>query len=122
MERILKIDDERQRLYGIALVADEVDRQGDVVSDSELEEAACRAILNGCVVKVEHDGPPRGKLVASWPLTKQIGDALGIALPGGRSVWLVGLQVDDPATWAEVLCGNVGDTLSIAGTAQRRRR
>ena len=119
MQRILKIDHERQRLYGVALVAGEADSQGDLVDDVELEDAACRAIMNGCVVKVEHAGPARGRLIASWPLTKQISDALGVSRPDGKSVWLVGLEIDDAATWVRVRDGEIGHALSIGGQAQR---
>ncbi len=66
---ILKLDHERRRLYGVALVADEVDSQGDTLSDLELEDAACRAVQRGCAVKLDHAGDAVGQLVASWPLT-----------------------------------------------------
>ena len=119
MESILKLDHERQRLYGIALVADEIDSQGDTVSDLELEDAACRAIENGCVVKIDHAGHAVGKLVASWPLTADIAKALGVARPDGKSCWLVGLQIKDAQTWSRVRAGEIGHGLSIGGRAER---
>ena len=119
MKPILKIDDERRRIFGIAMVGDEVDQQGDMIDDSELEDASFRAVTNGAIVKVEHDGPAVGRVVASWPLTKQIADSLGIERPNGQSVWLVGLEVTDPDAWAAVRSGELGHALSVGGRAER---
>lgn len=115
-----KRDDERQRLYGVALVADQPDRQGDIIADHDLEDAACRAVQKGCVVKIDHAGGAVGRLVASWPLTADIAAALGIERPGGKSVWLVGLQIDDAEVWKQVRSGSLGHALSIGGRGQRR--
>jgi hypothetical protein len=120
MQTILKLDYERRRLYGIALVADEADAQGDTVTDTELEDAACRAIEKGVVVKIEHAGQAIGRLVASWPLTKDIANALGVSRPEGKSAWLVGLQIEDDATWSRVKAGELGHALSIGGRGERR--
>lgn len=119
MQAILKLDSERRRVYGIALVADEADSQGDVVSDIELEDAACRAVTKGCAVKIDHEGTAKGRLVASWPMTRDIAKALGFTLPAGKSAWLVGLEIDDAATWASVKSGDVGHALSIGGRGER---
>jgi hypothetical protein len=119
MRTILKLDNERRRLYGIALIADEADAQGDTVSDVELEDAACRAIEKGVIVKVEHAGSSVGRLVASWPLTKDIAEALGVSRPQGKSAWLVGLQIEDDATWGRVKAGQLGHALSIGGRGER---
>lgn len=116
---ILKLDHERRRLYGVALVADEVDSQGDTLSDLELEDAACRAVQRGCAVKLDHAGDAVGQLVASWPLTAEIADALGIHRPSGKSVWLVGLQINDAEAWSRVRAGDIGHALSIGGRAER---
>ncbi|WP_163265606.1 XkdF-like putative serine protease domain-containing protein [Chelativorans alearense] len=120
MRTILKRDDDRQRLYGIALIADEVDSQGDVVGDAELEDAAVQAVKRGAIVKIDHEGAGVGRLVASWPLTKEIADAMGVSRPEGKSAWLVGLEIEDPDAWARVKAGEVGHALSIGGRAQRQ--
>ena len=121
MERILKTDDARQRLWGIALVGDEFDVQGDRVSDQEIEDASVRAVTKGVAVKIDHAGGAVGRLVASYPLTKSIADAMGIARPEGKSVWLVGLQIDDAQTWGEVTKNGLGHALSIGGSGQRSK-
>jgi hypothetical protein len=118
LSRILKIDQFRRRVFGVALVADEVDRQGDTIDDLELEDASCLAVAAGCCAKVEHAGPPVGRLVASYPLTKQIADALGIQRPNNQSVWLIGMEITDDAVWAEVAAGNF-HALSIGGHGER---
>lgn len=119
MERILKLDGARRRVYGIALIADEADSQGDVVSDADLEDAGAKAVLNGCAVRIDHEGEAVGRLCASWPLTAEIAAALGIERPGGKSAWLVGLQVENDAVWDKVRTGDIGHALSVGGRGER---
>ena len=117
MEQFLKLDDELQLVIGIALVSGEVDSQGDIVDDRELTKAAMRSL--GAAVKIDHVGGPVGRVVQSLALTPDVADALGLALPDGRSAWVVGLHVEDPATWARIKSGEIGSGLSIGGRGER---
>lgn len=115
----LKVDSERRRVFGIALEANREDIQGDIVSDLDLEDASCRAVLKGTAAGVMHEKTDGiGKLCASFPLTAEIQKALDIDL-GGRSVWLVGLQIDDADTWQAVKDGEFSG-FSIGGTGTRK--
>lgn len=118
---ILKVDNDKRRIYGIALEADLEDRQGDWVSEDELEEAAVHAIKSGAVVGRNHKQIGVGTIVASFPLTNELQKALGVSVPSGRGVWLVGLEVSDDATWAAVKRGEF-EGLSIGGTGTRSKR
>ncbi|MEI6558499.1 MAG: XkdF-like putative serine protease domain-containing protein [Rhodospirillaceae bacterium] len=118
VQQFLKVDSERRRVFGVALEADVEDSQGDIVSDQDLEDAACKAVLNGCEAGVQHQRTSGvGKLCASFPLTTEIAKSLGIDL-GGRSVWLIGLQIEDPAVWDQVKKGEFAG-FSIGGTGTR---
>lgn len=116
---IVKVDADKRRVYGIALEANVTDLQGDLVTDFELEEAAVRALKNGVVAGREHREIGVGRLIASFPLTRELQSALGMRLPGDRSAWIVGLEITDDATWAAVKQGEL-TSLSIGGTGRRR--
>jgi len=114
MQTILKIDDDLQLVFGIALVADEIDAQGDVIDERELIKVASRS--QGAPVKIDHEGGGVGHIACSFPLTTDIAKALGISRPG-KPAWLVGLKVDDADTWRRVKTGRLSGGLSIGGRA-----
>ena len=116
--RLLKLDDELRVVIGIALVANTADSQGDIVDERELTKAAMRAL--GAAVKIDHSGRSVGRVVQSFALTADVAKSLGIELPDGRSVWVVGLKVDDPVTWQRIKTGEIGSGLSIGGRGARR--
>lgn len=117
IDSILKIDDDLRLVVGVALVAGEVDRQGDVVSDRELTKAAMRSL--GAAVKIDHVGGSVGRVVQSLALTPDVAKALGLSLPRGQGAWIVGLRVEDPAVWAKIKSGEIGAGLSIGGRGKR---
>lgn len=112
--KILKLDNALQLLVGVAMVAGEVDAQGDVIDDYELTKAAMNAM--GAGVKIDHQGGAVGRVVQSLALTADLAAALGLPEPE-QAVWIVGLKVDDPATWARVRAGELNGGLSIGGRA-----
>lgn len=117
VEHILKLDDQLQLVVGVALVSGEVDSQGDIVDDRELTKAAMRSL--GAHVKIDHAGGSVGRVVQSLALTPDVAKALGLNLPDGRAAWVVGLHVEDAATWQRIRSGEIGSGLSIGGRGQR---
>jgi hypothetical protein len=117
VECILKIDDELQLVVGVALVAGEVDSQGDIVDERELTKAAMRSL--GAMVKIDHAGAAVGRVVQSLALTPDVAEALGLTLPEDRAAWIVGLQVEDAAVWKRIKSGEIGSGLSIGGRGNR---
>lgn len=116
---ILSKSEDKRRLYGVALVAGEVDQQGDLIEEAELEEAAIRSLRDGIAARMGHDGRDRGQVVASFPMTQEIAGALGFSLPSGRGLWLIGLEYS-PEAWPAVRAAVAsGAGLSIGGTADR---
>jgi hypothetical protein len=116
---ILKTDAARRRVFGIALVEDVFDLQGDRISGQDIEDAAANTVIAGCAARLQHDGIDRGRLIASFPLTREIADALGIDLPGGRGLWLIGLEFSESAWPAVAEAVRRGAGLSIGGRGIR---
>jgi hypothetical protein len=118
---IFKVDEEQRIVYGWASVITEkgepvVDTQGDVISPDELTKAVNDFMLDDRVGKVMHEGDRTGTIVHSFPITKEIANALGIETD--REGWIVGYHVADDEVWARVKEGDFTG-FSIGGEAQR---
>lgn len=117
--KILKTDDEQRLVYGWASVVTEkgepvVDRQGDVIEAETLVKAVNEFMEHVRVGKAMHTGEQVGVVVHSLPITKEIGDALGIH--SDREGWVVAYKVYDDAVWAMVKSGELA-AFSIGGRA-----
>lgn len=116
--RFLKVDSTKRRVYGIVLEANVPDLQGDIVRDDQLEEAAVSAVKKNIPAGYEHERMGVGRLIASFPLTREIQKGLGFALPNGRSAWVVGYEITDPSVWASVVNGELAG-FSLGGKGKR---
>jgi hypothetical protein len=119
--KILKTDDEQRMVYGWASVVTEkgeavVDRQGDVIEVGTLVKAVNEFMEHVRVGKAMHVGDQVGVVVHSLPITKEIGDALGIQ--SDREGWVVAYKVFDDAIWAMVKSGELA-AFSIGGRAMK---
>jgi len=119
--KILKTDDEQRMVYGWASVVTEkgepvVDRQGDVIEADTLVKAVNEFMEHVRVGKAMHTGDQVGVVVHSLPITKEIGDALGIQ--SGREGWVVAYKVYDDAVWDMVKSGELA-AFSIGGRAMK---
>lgn len=117
--KILKTDDEQRMVYGWASVVTEkgeavVDRQGDVIGADTLVKAVNEFMEHVRVGKAMHKGDQVGVVVHSLPITKEIGDALGIQ--SDREGWVVAYKVFDDNVWAMVKSGELA-AFSIGGRA-----
>ena len=117
--KILKTDDEQRMVYGWASVVTEdgeavVDRQGDVIEAATLVKAVNEFMEHVRVGKAMHTGEQVGTVVHSLPITKEIGDALGIQ--SNREGWVVAYKVFDDAVWDMVKSGELA-AFSIGGRA-----
>lgn len=119
---IAKVDDEQHLVFGWASVATEngipvIDRQGDTITDSEMEKGAYDFVLNARVAGEMHQKEVRvGKLVESIVFTKEKQQALGIDL--GKTGWWVGFKVDSDAVWKSIKSGKYA-AFSIHGRGLR---
>jgi len=119
--KMLKADEERQIVYGFASVIEEngmavVDRQGDVIEEEDLIQAAHNFMTDYRQSKVMHSGKTQGEVVESVVLTKALQAALNVDL--GKVGWLVAVKVYDPTVWKRVKSGELS-CFSIGGTARR---
>ena len=117
--KILKADDEQRLVYGWASVVTEdgepvVDRQGDVIEPDTLVKAVNDFMEHVRVGKTMHVGEQTGVVVHSFPITKELGDALGIQ--SNREGWIVAYKVYDDAVWDMVKSGELA-AFSIGGKA-----
>ena len=117
--QILKADDEQRMVYGWASVITEkgepvVDRQGDVIDADTLVKAVNDFMEHVRVGKAMHTGEQVGVVVHSMPVTKEIGEALGIH--SDREGWVVAYKVYDDNVWNMVKSGELA-AFSIGGRA-----
>ena len=117
--QILKSDDEQRLVYGWASVVTEkgvpvIDRQGDVIKPDTLVKAVNNFMEHIRVGKQMHNGDQIGVVVHSLPITKEIGDSLGIQ--SDREGWVVAFKVYDDEVWNKVKSGELA-AFSIGGRA-----
>jgi hypothetical protein len=100
------------------------DRQGDEVSDEDLEEAAYSYVMDSREGGEMHRRTGVAKLVESIAFTREKQDALGINLKDkrGNSItgWFGGFKVTDPEVWKKVE-NEQYSMFSIHGKGQRRK-
>lgn len=117
--QILKADEEQRMVYGWASVVTEngepvVDRQGDVIEPNTLVRAVNKFMEHVRVGKEMHKGGQIGAVIHSMPITKEIGESLGIQ--SDREGWIVAFKVYDDEVWAKVKSGELA-AFSIGGKA-----
>ncbi len=114
--RLVKADAARRVVYGVVYAPDCVDSEGDTMTAEDIEAASYRFMkeaLTGAVDRQHDETPIGGAYVAeSWLVRK--GDGLFPSEPVGT--WAVGIKVEDEATWADVVAGEIGG-LSMMGEA-----
>jgi hypothetical protein len=119
--KIIKIDDEARIVWGWASVVSidgkpMIDRQGDIISAEVMTKAADNFMIDVRVAKAMHEGAQIGEVIHSFPLTKALGEALGVysALEG----WIVAMKVHDNGVWGRVKSGELA-AFSIGGMGKR---
>lgn len=116
---VLKIDEEQRIIYGWASVTKVngellIDRQGDMIETDTLHKAVNDFMENVRVGKLMHQGEPVGMIVHSFPVSKEICDALGIQTD--KEGWITGYKVYDDQIWSDVKSGKYA-AFSIGGAA-----
>ena len=113
-------NEELQLVTGWASIIEEdgeavVDKQGDMISESELIQAAHKFVSDSREAKVMHKGDEVGEIVESLVFTPDLQKALGIDLK--KVGWLITMKVNDE-TWDRVKKGELR-AFSIGGKAHR---
>jgi len=119
--QILKADEEQRLVYGWASVVTEkgepvVDRQGDIIEPETLVKAVNNFMEHVRVGKEMHKGDQIGAVIHSMPVTKEIGESLGIQ--SDREGWVVAFKVYNDDVWDKVKSGELA-AFSIGGRATK---
>lgn len=119
--QILKADEEQRLVYGWASVVTEkgepvIDRQGDIIEPDTLVKAVNNFMEHIRVGKEMHKGDQIGAVIHSMPITKEIGESLGIQ--SDREGWIVAFKVYNDDVWARVKSGELA-AFSIGGRATK---
>ena len=120
---VFKLDEDRRLVFGWASIVEKdgkevVDRQGDVISETDMEEMAYKFTLTSRKAGEMHETIGVGRLVESIAFTKEKQKALGIDL--GKVGWWVGFKVDDDEVWKSVKDGTYR-AFSIGGKGIREK-
>ncbi len=112
---IFKMDEEKQLVYGIVLVPNVEDLQGDIVAPEEIEAAAHDYMLNSQKIYKGHAGATDAEVVESYiaPVDIPMGSQ---TVPSGS--WIMVTRVNDPQIWEMVKKGELTG-YSIGGTGER---
>lgn len=114
-----KVDEEKRLVYGVVYSPGEVDSQGDLTDEKQIEKAAhlfMKESKTGSGVDKGHSFQAEdGAYVAeSWVLRK--GDPIFPDEPEGS--WAVAIKVEDDDLWSSVKKGDIGG-LSMGGVADQ---
>lgn len=120
-QQVIKVDEEQKIIYGWASVTTVdgehiVDRQGDVIKTDTLHKAVNEFMEGFRVGKLMHEGEQVGQILHSFPVSKDIAEALGIET--NMEGWIVGYKVYDDNLWEEVKLGKYA-AFSIGGSAMK---
>lgn len=120
---IHKVDEEQKIIFAWASVIEKngepiVDRQGDVISEPDLENAVYDYVINSRRGGEMHVRKDAGTLVESIVFTKEKQNLLGIDL--GMVGWFVGIKINDDNVWKRVKDGTYS-MLSIGGKGMRSK-
>jgi hypothetical protein len=119
-EVIAKLDDRRLIFLWMSVAKKDgavvIDKQGDELAESELEEAVYAFMEETRTAKVNHAGPAVGKHIAGLVFTTELQKLLGVEMD--RVGWLSVVKVDDDEAWRRVKAGELRMG-SLAGHAIR---
>ena len=112
-----KADPEKRLVYGVVLVPDLVDVQGDVLTAEAIEQAAHRFLVESRRIGVQHQYTANAQVVESYiaPQDLELG---GRTVPKGS--WVLVTKVLDDALWERIKNGELTG-YSIGGVGVRQR-
>ena len=123
--RVVKLDSDRQIVFGwanVCIKADGeqvVDSQDDIIDADDLEDAAYNFVLNFAEMGEDHEGVAKGRLIESMFFSPEKLQLMGLAKNALHTGWWVGFHVEDKKTWEKVKQGK-HRMFSIQGISRRR--
>lgn len=118
---VIKLDEDQRLVYGWASIIEEngrvvVDKQGDVILEQTLLEAAHDYMSVHRKAHEMHEGVNKGETVSSIVFTHDVQKALGIDL--GMVGWFICQKIHDDELWKKFKSGELS-AFSIGGRGQR---
>lgn len=112
---ILKRDDEKRLVYGVVLVPDVEDKQGDIIPAEVIEAAAHEYLATSRALSKQHKELASAVVVESYiaPCEMTVGDE---AVAKGS--WVIAVKVAADDLWKRIRSGEYGG-FSVAGLAER---
>ena len=112
---LIKLDDDQRLIYGVVLVPDVEDLQGDICSKEDIQEAAHEYLVKSRLIKAQHKAPTDAEVVECYIAPIDIPIGKGIA-PAGS--WILVTKVNSSAMWTAVKKGEITG-YSIGGRGKR---
>jgi hypothetical protein len=112
---LFKYDEEQRLVYGVVLVPDVEDLQGDIISKEEIQQAAHEYQVKSRLIKAQHRAPTDAEVVESYIAPVDIPIGNGIA-PAGS--WIMVTRVNSTAMWEAIKKGDITG-YSIGGVGER---
>lgn len=121
--KIIKVDEDQRIIFGWASVTTHkgehvVDLQGDVIRTDTLHKAVNEFMKGVRVGKLLHQGDQVGEIIHSFPMSKEICEALEIQ--SDKEGWITGYYVTDDTLWDAVKAGDYTE-FSIGGRAKKEQ-
>ena len=113
----MKMDEEQRLVYGLVLVPDVEDLQGDIVSKEDIEAAAHDYLVHSRLIKAQHRAPTDADVVESYITTVDVQLGKGVA-PAGS--WIMVTKVHSAAMWEAIKKGDITG-YSIGGIGTREQ-
>ena len=120
--RIAKRDKARQLVYGVVLVPEEEDIQGDTITAEEIEKTAHAYLAKSRVVGANHERQMDAHVVESYiaPTNMTFQGALDGEQVVPKGSWILVVKVTSPQDWAAVESGDY-EGFSVGGEGLRDR-
>ncbi len=113
--KIAILEDEKRLVYGVVLVPDEVDSQGDIMPSDVVEEAAHDYLASSRALSKMHVEPATASVVESYtaPCDVRLGTE-----EVKKGSWVIAVKVADPELWEGIRSGTYSG-FSVGGLAER---
>ena len=121
VSKIAMVEDEKRLVYGVVLVPDEVDSQGDVARAEVIEEAAHDYLASSRAVSKMHMEPATASVVESYiaPCDLRLSENEVNSSKRGSSLSpVITVKVGDEELWGRIRSGEYGG-FSVGGLAER---
>ena len=115
VSKIAMVEDEKRLVYGVVLVPDEVDSQGDVARAEVIEEAAHDYLASSRAVSKMHMEPATASVVESYIAPCDLRLSENEVKKGS---WVITVKVGDEELWGRIRSGEYGG-FSVGGLAER---